>query len=71
MDFLENMKIDSACQDLFSNFTNSYKNFMDSKFLYTRVRIFQDPKLKILINAYKKKGLPPNTSSEFEKMFGS
>ena len=28
---------------------------MDSKFLYTRIRIFQPPKLKILIKAYKKK----------------
>ena len=28
---------------------------MDPKFLYTRIRIFRTPKLKILIKAYKKK----------------
>ena len=61
-DFPEILKIGTTCQDLFlifensyKNFQNSYKNFMDRKFLYTRIRIFQPPKLKILIKAYKKK----------------
>ena len=35
---------------------------MDAKFLYTRIRIFQPPKLKILIKAYKKKRSGPDPS---------